>query len=310
LLFLCYILPLQAIIEQHGIGRHGYADDTQLYCSLTINDEEMLQQERRRMERCIDDVRQWMYQNKLKINETKTEVLVVARKVDTHKVDDVELRVGDAFIRPKSVVKNLGALFDSELTMKPQGIDVARRAGFHLRAITHIRPHLSNSACVQAIHAAVTSRLDFHNALLLGAPKLLLRKLQVVQNSAARVLTRTPARDHITPVLARLHWLPIEKRIEYKTLCLIHNALYDPSAPQYLRDMCSVYLPVRPLRSADQLELTVARTHNSHDERAFSRCAVRLWNTLPQTLRAQTDGSSFRKQLKTILFRESYGFQA
>jgi hypothetical protein len=262
------------------------------------------------MERCVEDVRQWLYMNKLKINESKTETIVVARKKDEHKVDNIELRVGDALIKPQRVVKNLGALVDSELSMKPQGNDVARRAGFHLRAIAHIRPHLSTSACASAIHAAVTSRLDFHNALLLGAPKSLLKRLQVVQNSAARVLSRTPARDHITPVLARLHWLPIEKRIEYKALCTMHNALHNPDAPQYLRDMCSIYLPARPLRSAHQLDLNIARTRNAHDERAFSQSAARLWNALPQALRAQGESLTFRKNLKTFLFRKSYGFRA
>jgi hypothetical protein len=129
------------------------------------------------MEKCIDDVRSWMYANKLKINESKTEVLVVARKADAPKAEGIHVRVGEAVVTSRCTVKNLGAIFDDQLTMKPQASDVARRANHYLRSISHIRPFLWQKACASAINATVTSRLDFHNGLLLGAPKSTLRKL-------------------------------------------------------------------------------------------------------------------------------------
>ncbi len=59
------------------------------------------------------------------------------------------------------------------------------------------------------IHAFMTSRLDYCNALLGGCSAHLINKLQLVQNAAARVLTRTRKYDHISPVLSTLQWLPI-----------------------------------------------------------------------------------------------------
>jgi hypothetical protein len=309
LLFLCYILPLQRIIERHGILRHGYADDSQLYCPLTVGDAANTQQEVRRMERCIDDIRSWMYANKLKLNEDKTEVLVVARKCDALKLGDIQVRVGDALISPKRKVKNLGAYFDDEMSMRPHVMDLTRRASYHLRGISHIRPYLTEAACARAINASVTSRLDFHNALLLGAPKGLLRKLQLIQNSAARILTKTPSRQHITPTLMRLHWLPIESRIVFKAMCMVHHAIHA-GTPRYLHDICQFEEPTRPLRSNDDnMRLMLRRTNNALADRAFSQLAFRHWNNLPLTLRQLDDTLCFKKQLKTLFFRQYFNTQ-
>jgi len=305
LLFLCYILPIQHIVERYGILRHGYADDTQLYCRLSMTDTDERKRQLENMENCLVAIRHWMLTNKLKLNEEKTEALVAVRKSHLDKVKDISVRVGNAVIKPKNVVKNLGALFDTEMSMKPQVMDVARRVCFHLRSISHIRPYLSEAACARAINASVVSRLDFHNGLLLGAPKCLIRRLQVIQNSAARILTKTAAREHITPTLAGLHWLPIEKRVEFKALCMVHDAVHN-GAPRYLADVCRLHHSERDMRSVTRQELVVPRVQSTHGDRAFSHNAVKRWNELPQNIRDTTDKKVFKKILKTLFFIQSY----
>ena len=85
----------------------------------------------------------------------------------------------------------------------------------HLRNISKIRHVLSQKDAKKLVHAFVTSRLDYCNSLLSGSSSKSLETLQLVQNSAARVLTRTRKRDHISPVLASLHWLPVKSRITF-----------------------------------------------------------------------------------------------
>uniref|UniRef100_A0A3P8TM45 Growth arrest specific 7 n=1 Tax=Amphiprion percula TaxID=161767 RepID=A0A3P8TM45_AMPPE len=100
------------------------------------------------------------------------------------------------------------------------------------------------------IHAFVTNRLDYCNALYAGLDEKLLHRLQMVQNAAARLLTGTKKREHITPILKSLHWLPLRFRIASKILLFVFKCLHG-LAPQYLTELVQPYVPARFLRSAD-----------------------------------------------------------
>ncbi len=98
---------------------------------------------------------------------------------------------------------------------------VTKTAFFHLRNIAKLQNMLPVSDAEKLVHVFMTSRLDYCNALLAACPASLINKLQVLQNAAARVLTRSRKYDHISPILQSLHWLPIKFRISYKILLLI-----------------------------------------------------------------------------------------
>ncbi len=105
----------------------------------------------------------------------------------------------------------------------------------------------------------MTSRVDYCNALLGGCSARLINKLQLFQNAAARVFTRTRNYGHISPVLSTLHWLPIKHRIHFKILLITYKAL-NGSAPQYLSELLSHYSPSRLLRSQNSGNLIIPRT--------------------------------------------------
>ena len=153
-------------------------------------------------------------------------------------------------------------LFDSNLS-----------AFFHLKNISKLQPMLSMSNAEMLIHAFMTSRLDYCNALLGGCSVHLINKLQLVQNAAARVLTRTRKYDHISPVLSTLHWLPVKHRIDFKILLITYKAL-NGLAPQYLNKLLLPYSPPRPLRSRNSGNLIMPRISKSTvGSRSFS-CLV------------------------------------
>jgi len=129
-----------------------------------------------------------------------------------------------------------------------------------------------------------------------------------VQNAAARLVTGAGRRDHITPVLRRLDWLPVRQRVVFKVAGLVHQSL-GGVAPAYLIDDCRPLSDAgrRPLRSSfsDIRTLVVLRTHNRFGDRSFSAAGPRVWNDLPPGLRQP--GLSFvifRRQLKTYLFSD------
>jgi hypothetical protein len=213
LLFLIYILPLRRVIEAFPIDRHGYADETQLYDYFILNDLASLTQTLGKLENCAASVRAWMTMNKLKLNDAKTELLIIAPKFHLSKIfiTDPKMTIGSAEIRPVKSVRNLGVQYDAIMNMECQTRSVVKSIFFHIRRIAKVRNHLDDETAARTINALVTSRLDNNNGLLAGTSTGNIHRLQLAQNASARLLTRTRKYDHIGPILLQLHWLPVER---------------------------------------------------------------------------------------------------
>ena len=175
-----------------------------------------------------------------------------------------------------------------------------------LRQLRPVVRSLSPNAIKTLVQAFISCRLDYCNSLLYDISDGLLKRLQSVQNAAARLVTGARRRDHITPVLRQLHWLPVRQQVAFKVAGLVHQSLAG-AAPAYLADDCHLLSDAgrRPLRSHsnDIRRLLVPRTHNKLGDRSFSAAGPRLWNDLPPGLwRPGLSFNSFRRSLKTHLF--------
>ena len=177
---------------------------------------------------------------------------------------------------------------------------------WQLRKIGQLRKYLTEEAAECLIHAFISSRLDNGNSLLFGLPDYQIERLQRVHNTAARILTRIQTFDHITPILAKLHWLPVKQRIVYKLMTLTFQCLHN-LAPPYLSELIVPYQPSRSLRSSDSHLLTVPKTKKkSYGDRAFKNAAPKLWNTMPLDIRQCESFYSFKSKLKQYLYKESF----
>ncbi len=137
---------------------------------------------------------------------------------------------------------------EGELSFSSHVKAVTKSAYYHLKNIARIRCFVSSQDLEKLVHAFITSRVDYCNGLLTGLPRKTIRQLQLIQNAAARILTRTRKSEHITPVLRSLHWLPVTFRIDFKVLLLVYKSL-NGLGPKYIADMLTEYKPNRPLRS-------------------------------------------------------------
>ena len=244
-----------------------------------------------------------MSQNKLKLNNDKTEIILFGSKKHLAELNIKSLSVAGTDVSVASEpVRNLGAMFDSQLIMAPHVKSVVKKSSFHLRNIGKARRVLTEDATKTVMQSLVMSRLDYCNALLIGIQQDLIAKLQRLQNSAARIVSRTRKYEHITPVLIKLHWLPIKFRIQFKVLLLVYKAL-NGLAPKYIKELLVPYKPRRHLRSEAKGLLDEPRTRIKFGDRAFSISAPRLWNALPQHLKDSTSCQAFKKCLKTHLLR-------
>ena len=176
----------------------------------------------------------------------------------------------------------------------------------NMRTIGKIRRNMDSSTCARVVNALVTSRLDLNNCLLYGVPGRLIHRLQVVQNQSARLVSRSKYRDHITPVLYNLHWLPVAQRIKYKVLTLIYKCLHM-NVPSYLCDELKLYQVTRNLRSSeDSTRLNVPRCAKSYGDSSFRVFGPKLWNSVPSSIRNSVSLAAFKKHLKTYLFKEYF----
>jgi hypothetical protein len=215
-----------------------------------------------------------MTHNCLKINDDKTEVLVITRVRDSDKVNVKSVRIGDTAVQVAKTAKNIGVLFDSNLSMHEHITNTCRACYLHLRKIASIRRYITREASEAVVHALITSGLDYANSLVYGLPKYQVNRLQRVQNMAARIITQTGKYTHITPVLYGLHWLPIPERVEFKIITMVFKII-NGTAPMYLEELVELYSPKRELRSSNKLNrLTVQRCNTkTYGQRNFSVAA-------------------------------------
>ena len=146
--------------------------------------------------------------------------------------------------------------------------------------------------------------LNYCNSLFLGLPKVQLNRIQRIQNAAARVVTKSSKFCHITPVLFKLHWLPVSYRIEFKILLILYKALHDQSPP-YIAALLHKKFASRSMRSNGSLN--VPRTNLvSTGKRSFSAAAPAMWNKLPEDIKNASNVEHFKSMLKTYLFHKKF----
>ncbi|KAL0152092.1 hypothetical protein M9458_052599, partial [Cirrhinus mrigala] len=189
-----YMLPLSQIMTKNQIAYHSCADDTQIYLALSPNDYSPIDS----LCQCIDEINSWMCQNLLQLNKEKTEVIAFGSKEEVLKVNAYLDSRGQT---TKNQVRNLGVNLESDLSFSSHVKAVTKSAYYHLKNIARIRCFVSSQDLEKHVHAFITSRMDYCNGLLTGLPKKTIRQLQLIQNAAARILTRTRKSEHITPVL-------------------------------------------------------------------------------------------------------------
>ena len=206
-------------------------------------------------------------------------------------------------------LRNLGSTMDCSMSMDAHIHRVKCAMYFHLRAIKKIRHFLDRETSIKSVISLIMSRLDSCNVLLIGKSAAALRGLQVAQNYAAQVITGLGMRDHISPALCDLHWLPVVQRVKHKVLTMVYRGLYSNDAPGYLRDLVNRRVVGRTLRSSNTPQLMVPRIiakSKTLGDLCFSVAAPSMYNHLPDDMREGLSLVSFKRKFKTQLFIEHF----
>ena len=302
LLFSLYTSPISLIFTKASISYHLYADDTQIYISFSPSqsyDSLSL------LSSTLDEVYAWLTSNRLSVNPSKTEFLIIGNPQQRNKIQSSSIVFCGNIISPSTSARNLGVTCDSSLSLTKHISSICKSAYYQIRQLRQIRSSLDISSAIILANSLVISKLDYCNSLLNGLPKSSINRLQVVQNSLARTIYPSAKRsDHVSPLLHKLHWLPVSSRIEFKIATLIFKVLKFQQ-PAYMFDMIAPYIPPRSLRSSNKNLLIVPDIRSEMGRRSFSFAAPTIWNSLPQHIRSSDSLSVFRGLLKTFLYQRS-----
>ena len=190
-----------------------------------------------RLKECIMDVGRWMSANRLKLNTDKTELLRTGSRHNISQLDGYSpsIQQGADTVPAWDHVRLLGVMILDDLSLNCHVSVVSSASFYWLWQLWRVCRSLNDELAAILVHAYVTSRVDYCNLLLAGAPKSVTNKLQLVMNAAARVVSGMKKYDRgLTHLLhCELHWLNVADRVTYKLGVTVYKCLHG-QAPDYL----------------------------------------------------------------------------
>ena len=292
-LFKIYIRSLYKYVEPTKFRIEGFADDHQLIKQFLIS----LQPKALGADivNCLNHIGVWMNEYFLKLNPTKTKILILAPPSVQPEIIIRGVFLENECIRFVRSAKNLGVILDSELSFADQINRIVKSSFLIIKKLSQIKGFLSEDELKQLVCSYVFLTIDYCNSLYYGINSNLTKKLQHVQNCAARLVSKNKIPSGgLEKVIMDFHWLRVKYRPIYKLMLIVHNCIQQ-RAPDEIQDMI-IYGDSRRT-----MKLQETKYNNKYGNRAFSRVGPKLWNLLPKVIREEADTESFKKALKSFL---------
>ena len=275
----------------------------------------MLADVKDRINSCLAEIRCWMLKNFMKLNESKTELLVLGKPKVLKECDlEVTVQFGNLTISPTVCKgdnwKSLGIKFDESMSMQRQINSVKQRCSWTMMNLRTIGRYLDEGLKIMMVKQLVLSKLDYCNSLYMNLPKTRLKKLASILNGTIRFIYNIKDRsEELIPYYKKAHILPIDQRIFFKVCLLTHKSVHG-SSPDYITELIEIEVPTdcttsstRSKVAGDRFRLKIPKMpKNMVDGRRFSNFAPTTWNSLPFSLRCIEDTPNFKKMLKNHLY--------
>ena len=258
-----------------------YADDTQVLTSGRPRDSGALVEN---LEQSLSLLSRWFGKNGMKINAQKTQLIILGTSQNLCKLPPISIKFMDATVLGSPTVRNLGVVFDQNMTFAAHVDDVVRRCTGLLIGLSHCRHSLPQSTLMTLVQGLVVSLIRYCICVYGTCNITQTKRLQKLLNFGARVISGRRKFDHISGVLQQLEWLTAQNMYEYHSLTLLKRMLVT-SQPESLHDciMSRRDIHHRDTRQADQLHTPAI--HSESGRRRLLYSAVTAYNELPEAIR-------------------------
>ena len=313
-LFILYIKHLQRIARKYGLEIQLYADDSQLYISFHPMRPSEMSEVTGKINQCLTEIKEWMVTNFMKLNESKTELLLIGKPLVLKKFNlELSLQFGDTTILPTLCKgdswKSLGVLLDKTLSMERQINSVKKKCCWTMTSLRTINKYLNETVKLMLVKQLIISKLDYCNSLYYNLPKKRVKKLQSVLNGGVRFIYNIKDRNEdLIPYYKKAHILPIEQRLFFK-VCLLCFKVINGIAPNYLCELLEMtnndQKNSRTRAAEDTTLLKLPKMSRlKASNRRFSNYAPEAWNSIPKEIRIITDPETFKGKLKNFLYEQ------
>ena len=252
----------------------------------------------------LERIRNWCFQNLLLINPGKTQLMVYGSRQMVAKLPECsQLSLLGKALTPNESIKDLGVTFGRNLNFNEDIIKVSAQCMSALGKINRVKHVFNKELLITIINSLVFSKLFYCSSVWSTTSAGNIKKLQSVQNFAARIIGGDRKYDHVTPILKELQWIPVKKHLFYRDAVLAFKCM-NGLAPNYLSPLFTTREAVsrRTTRQSDQLNLPLFTSVKGL--KSFKYRMAKLWNELPPDIKLCGSISVFKFNLKKELLRQ------
>ena len=292
LLFLIYINDL--LNSRGGAVPRMFADDTNLTLSAKTLTELKLA-----LTPELNNLSCWLKANKLSLNVAKTELMIIgSRQRLSAQYDDVEIRIDDQIIKRVDHTKSLGLTIDAQLSWGKHVEEICKKVSSAIGALKRVRPFISKETTIQIYNALIMPHFDYCSPAWDCLSGYLGDKLQILQNRAARIITKSPFDASSNHLLSTLSWERLSLRRKKQKALMMYKTMND-LAPEYLHSLFSQRHSAYNLRNSEG-RLTLSKPSTNYLKRSFSYSGAMLWNNLPKNFKNVASVEHFNRNIKKV----------
>ena len=254
------------------------------------------------VESTLEIASHWFVQNCLKINPTKTDLVVVKsqrRRLDT----EFTVKFGSATIRPSVATKILGVVVDSGLTFESHVTAVIRRCYATLGGLSRSARGLPRNVKQMIVEMLIFPHIRYCMSVWSGCGVVQRHRIQKVINHCAQVVMGVRRSAHVTPLLAELCWPHIDRLVAENDCSTVHYLLNNVHAPKCISERFVQRSDVssRQTRATENMQLELPRDRTEHARKFFYYRACDVWNSLPADIRSSRTSATCRRRCRRLL---------